>query len=379
MGASAEAIGSAIGGLGSMIGSIYSANKNYSSQQETNKMNYQIWQEQLAAQRENWKREQENYLQNRRWQLQDINAERQWNSVQAQAARYRAAGLNPALAMYGGAGQNQVSTTQATPSAPSFDAPVSAPQMVAPTLDLSGLGIGFQSGMNLYLASQRQEADIAALRQHSKNETLQTFSNLIKNGFESGHLKAMTNKLIQDTKFDQESWALRFEGVRLANESIKADMILKEEQAKTQKIINEFKPKEQQKILRNLDKEADRIDSAIRNNDADSAYKAALKGLTDAQSEGVDIDNATKEEYAESVVAYKAAEADLMDFKAQQEGKYLENGDVFGRLAPRGFNPSSGQKTDYRSYHVRNHREMYKDKDGKRKFRNKSVSSGGIR
>lgn len=364
-------------GAGNLISNVYSAWKNTKSQADTNAMNYRIWQEQLAAQKQQWKQEQANYLQNRRWQLQDQQSERYWNSVQAQVARYRAAGLNPALAMYGGAGQNTISTSQATPTEPSFSAPVSASQMVAPQIDLTGMGLGLQNGFNLYLNAKRVETDIAVAKQHADNESIKVASDAMRNHVQNKHTQALLNQVIQQTRFDQEAWPLRFEGVRLANEAIKADTTLKQESAKTQRIVNEFKPKEQQKILRNLDKQADEIDSRIRLNDADGAYKAALKGLSDAQAEGVNIDNATKFEMAESIVAQKAAEADLADFNAQNAGRQYTEGKL-GTYMP--SVSADGSTRDYRNYRSRSHRVPYKGSDGKYHFKNGSFShSGGVR
>ena len=213
---------------------LYSQYQNLKSQADTNETNYKIWQEQLAAQRENWKREQENYLQNRRWQLQDMASERNWNSVQSQVARYRAAGLNPALAMYGGSGQNQTSTSQATPSQPSFSSPGSAPQMISPQMDLSGLGITANNALNLYLASQKTETDMQVAKQHADNESFKVASEVMRNHVQNKYTQALVRQVIQQTRFDNEAWAERFEGVKLANQAIRVDMELKHKNKQNQ-------------------------------------------------------------------------------------------------------------------------------------------------
>lgn len=86
---------------------------NLAAQREANAMNYQIWQEQMAE--------------NRRY-FDETNI---YNSATAQVQRLKDAGLNPAMAMYGGVNAGQTSA-QTAPSAPQMRAPVMQPYQQPP-------------------------------------------------------------------------------------------------------------------------------------------------------------------------------------------------------------------------------------------------------
>lgn len=153
----ATAIGIGVGAA-SLIGSGINAYSNLKNQANTNETNYKIWQEQLAAQKENWKREQDNYLQNRRWQLEDIANERNYNSPAAQKARYLAAGINPYLANSFG----QAQAVSPPPSAPNFSSPVSPSPMQSTSVDF-GIGQGVSAAAQAYYSAKNEQRSDYAL------------------------------------------------------------------------------------------------------------------------------------------------------------------------------------------------------------------------
>lgn len=152
-----------IGGLGSLAGSIINgisqATTNQTNQEianRTNRSNERINESQLAAQRENWKREQENFMLQRQWQL----ADREYNTPEAMKQRYLNAGINPYLAMYGGAGM-QGAASENHPNAPSFSSPTTPIPMQsgAPMqpIDFSMLGHGISVAAEMYYRDRAEE------------------------------------------------------------------------------------------------------------------------------------------------------------------------------------------------------------------------------
>lgn len=229
-------------GIGMGVGSLASAYANLKNQADTNEANKEINRENLAWQKEQWKQQQENFKLQRKWQLEDTASERNWNSVASQAARYRAAGLNPALAMYGGAGQNQVQTGTVNPTAPSGSYPGQSMQMQPAQINLEGLGMSVGQAMQTKMALERNESDMSVARQHVQNETLDTMSKMIQRGFQNEHFKRQAEQIANQIKFDNENWAERSRAIKVANDKIKADQLYQEELTKAQKFANEIAP-----------------------------------------------------------------------------------------------------------------------------------------
>lgn len=132
-----------IAGFGSMLASFMdtavgssdrrAANElNYYATMDTNKTNANINAEQLAAARENWKREQQNFELQRKWALEDRDFENSYNSPINVRNRLLQAGINPALAMSGQGGVASVpSASPKAAQAPSFGSPPSSIPMQA--------------------------------------------------------------------------------------------------------------------------------------------------------------------------------------------------------------------------------------------------------
>lgn len=325
-----------IGGLGSLAGSIINgisqATTNQTNQEiasRTNRSNERINESQLAAQRENWKREQENFLLQRQWQLQD----REYNTPEAMKQRYLNAGINPYLAMYGGSGM-QGAASENSPNAPSFSSPSSPIPMQtgAPmqAIDMSGLGIAGQNFVNTKLASERQEADLAALRQRLDLEVMDAVSRWQKSGVENAYTSALAEKTLQGLFFDRDSWDERLRSISANNDYLQANISKIQEEQKYQHLLNQFEPDRQKLIRREYDANYNEILSQINSNNAQAAYNVALKALSNAQKNGLEIDNATKQEMAGALVSKALAESDLADFEAQMAGRKYYKGEFFG-------------------------------------------------
>ncbi len=231
--AAAASLGAA--GLGSA--SQASANrKNEEMTKDTNKTNYQIWQEQLAAMREQWEQQQENFRHQREWSINDRIYENWYNSPQQQKLRYLQAGLNPALMMEG---SNPVGSAQAsTGTAPSPNAVPSAPNMVAPhvnPIDYSGFGLGMSSAVNTYLAAERQEADISAIRQRTNNETLETLSKISQRDWQNKEIKQIIDRMVYDLQFEKDNRDERSRFISYTNKAILADTAYKDSQTSLNK------------------------------------------------------------------------------------------------------------------------------------------------
>lgn len=360
-----------IGGLGSLAGSIINgisqATTNQTNQEiasRTNRSNERINESQLAAQRENWKREQENFMLQRQWQLQD----REYNTPEAMKQRYLNAGINPYLAMYGGSGM-QGAASENSPNAPSFSSPPTPIPMQtgAPMqpIDMSGFGIAGQNFVNTKLASERQEADLAALRQRLDLETLESVTRMNKAGVDNAYTEALANKTLQDMLYDKDAWNLRLQNIENNNNLVQANINKIQEDQKYQFLLNQFEPERQRLIRREFNAKYDEIMSQVNANNASAAYSIALKCLTEAQKNGLDIDNAVKDEIAGSLVSKAVAEADLAEFNAQRQGRFFEEGEVVGRALPNWYNYKTGQKANWRPT---TRRIMKRDKNGKPYF-----------
>lgn len=229
-----------IGGFGSMLASFVdtavsssdrrAANElNYWSTMDTNKTNADINDSQLAAARENWKREQQNFELQRKWALEDRDYENSYNSPVNVRNRLLQAGINPALAMsnQGGVGSASSASTKPT-QAPSFGSPPSSipmqPTHFEPTMP-NGLGLSdaMVRSIELMQQSERNQTDISAIRQRVANETAETKAKIASLGKKDEETDKIIRKLDQDILFNEESYEERMRSIKLGNDKLKAD------------------------------------------------------------------------------------------------------------------------------------------------------------
>ena len=184
------AVGSAIGNVAS---SVLSNNANKKISRETNAQNYQIWQEQLAAQREQYEKEkQENRFlvqQQRDWSLADRDFENQYNSPAALRQRLIQAGINPAFALANGQGLFGSSTAETSTGSPPTSSVPGAPEMRGYSADYSGFGLGISQALaSYYQAKESERADYALASdiEFRNRQSIVDFMNAMSNATRAG-------------------------------------------------------------------------------------------------------------------------------------------------------------------------------------------------
>lgn len=294
--------------------------------------------------------------------------QQQYNSPDKQVQRLRAAGINPAIALQNGAIDSGNMQSQ-------------APDANYPTYDFSPVAHGITESAGLYQAKRLQDAqirnfDASSVNQEIRNRTqllrdIAEFTKMANDASKSEQERENFRWLAEIAKKDYENYDTRFSAeidlqkAKKNFEDAHADLL--SAQAETQKIINRFEPDKQKILLANLEKQGKEIESAIRRNDAEAANNAAMAALNKAKEEGVQIDNATQQELAGSVVSEQLYKEDEQYWKAESAAKRYTEGIVGDNL------PSySGIDGEVRYYNNKrssgSFRFMYKDKDGKFQF-----------
>ena len=342
--------GLGFGMLGSAIDAMSQEDTNYNNRaiaQETNEANERINKSQLAWAREQYEMEkaENRYLVDQAWrrELENRDYQNKYNSPAELAKRLRNAGFNPTLAMYGGGGSvggGSVSTAASTGQNAHANQPPMIPmQTGAPMQAYRGFGVAAQNAANYVLAVQRQQADISAMRAHTDNETLETVSKVLQRDFQNGKLKAEIGNILDDIRFNRENWDERSRALKVANDKVFADQQYQETMTAYQKLINGFTPKQQEKLLRNLDANYDELMSAAYKNDQEgkrAAADAALAGFEKEQKERL-------RPWIEQTAQHNA---DNAYWRSQETAKDFYEGQYEGKLMM-GHNPLTGERYEY--------------------------------
>lgn len=183
-----DILGSLVSGLFGLFGSLFTNSSNSSNVAKTNQMNQAMMREQnsfnraerLETQDWNWNRT-----------LDMFNMNNEYNSPLAQAARLRAAGINPSNVM---GNDNNIAQVQSVPqSSPMSSAPFAgaiAHQNQDPTASMVALASAF---------SQIQKTNAETEAQRTNNETQS-----LKNNVEIEKVKADISKTLKDTEVSEE-------------------------------------------------------------------------------------------------------------------------------------------------------------------------------
>lgn len=259
----------------------------------------------------------------REWDYRMWKENNAYNSPQAQKQRLQDAGFNPALALTNGAMSSGVSNS---PSG----------GQTAPVTDFSPIAHGVRDSVELYQQRRMQDAQIENLQE-------QTFNQSIKNRFENQRQIIELDKLLSEKNLsDAQREYYTVERNRLVEENKWIDKrnssnihktMMEAYQAQEsgryqrlmstyQSMVNDFTPKQQEKILKNLDAEYEQIMSAALANDASAAASYASAALSNAQKNGVEIDNDTKDRMKDSIVKKAFEEANMIE--DDNERKWLQ-------------------------------------------------------
>ena len=263
----------------------------------------------------------------RDWQERMWEKNNEYNTPQNQMRRLRQAGINPHFAISGG----QLGT--GTSSAP-------ANTYQPAQYDFSPIGEGVARSVELSQQRQLNDAEIDFKNQQAQNWSIKNITQLwhdyneIMNMIKSRKLTEQETEVAKGqamTIWTNIQSLARMNEVNIEKaESEKRlnDARVRSEDAHTfyQNIVNQFAPEQQKIITDNLRKEGAKIDSEVNKNDREAALAAANTALSNAQKNGVRIDNDTKYRMADYIVEEKFAQKEEAKYRAGNEYKMYHGG-----------------------------------------------------
>lgn len=338
------AIAAGISALAGVASTALSNSANKSSTAAANATNLEAVREQNQANkeiaRETNMMNSEYYQKNLDWLKEQYYDTQRYNSPQEMAQRYREAGINPVFAMGNSAGASAASSVGGT-TAPNLQTPYMEAGHVDPVhYDYTGLGEAIGHSTDMFFKNQLISQDSLSKRIDNSFKVTQIISALRNQMADTAEKMSRVSKTSQEYKnlqLEYQDMQQRIsvfaaqmddliEQPRLSNELTKAQTDLANANAAYQKLINQFTPENQRKVLRNLDASYEQILSAARANDASAAHNAALAALVKSQEDGVKIDNDVKDSIADALVDKAFSEADSEYWRAQQGAKNFRMG-----------------------------------------------------
>lgn len=324
---------------------------------DVNRTNKEINDSQLAWAREQYNQEvaENRFLVDQAYQreLENRSHNEFYNSPAEVARRLRAAGINPYLAMAGGAGSIGSSRSSSINAQVGQNPHANQPNMIpmdtgAPAQAFTGFGVGFQNMAQIHLAAEKNAADISALKQETNNHTLETLAKIANYNWNNKYLKAQMDSVLDDIKFNRENWDVRSSALDLANKKISSDINYQESLAVYQNILNDFAPKIQAQSLDNLKAQYSELMSAVYSNNATAAYNIAMKALVNAQEKGQHVSNDILEKKADAIIDEAYSNADRAYFNAGSEKNRYYYGETGYRVG-RGFSDDVPDNVPYDS------------------------------
>lgn len=310
-------IGSAIGGIASGISSIYAANKNYRSQQETNEMNYRIAQETNQANLDLYR---EQYADS----VAQWNRENAYNDPSQQVQRLSRAGLNPALNF--GSGDNTAGSMSLPSASPAVGATMEAPQIhysdTYVTQALASLSSLLESSKSSEeakgLAIDNQYRD--AKNKHELDKIIAENQKILADTAVSqeqrAKIKEDTNMAILARNHFEDSYNMNLRSIELQNERAENEIALLKEQKESIRVersINEFElearrlklPLEVQQLRAGINvmfKQIDKMKSDIDLNSKQAQLIVANEAKTWLEANGVADANTRANELAPFII-----------------------------------------------------------------------------
>ncbi len=266
---------SIISGAGSLIGNLFGA----SSQNSTNKMNYRIFKEGNA-----FNREERIAAQN--WQKEMLDYQNSYNTPLEQRKRMEEAGYNPYLS---NVSPNLSAGASSSPQASASGAPTMQPYRP----DMSG----FQQIASMLFTDPLQKAQIGKTNAEKDNIEQQTIGQVIENAFQHGTFNDRKKAIqLQNNLLEKQA-----EKVHAETDLTVAQTALANVNVKQQEIINEWLPLNQQVNLMtsivsldNLRKQGKIMDSQYDKLAYDIAYQSLLNQGQSILNEGYKLDNKGK-------------------------------------------------------------------------------------
>lgn len=180
--------GTVIGGAASLLGGVFSGSKSVKAQKLANASN-----ERIARMNNEWQRE--NMRMQNDWNIEQWNRENEYNSASAQAQRFRDAGLNPYLAMTGGADAGTASSVTSSDAGPASEIgrqlPVDYSAYNSVLNTLNQIPMQFAQAANLGASTDKVQAEADVAR-----ATAQQLG--IENMYKSNIMDLSMKKMIQD-------------------------------------------------------------------------------------------------------------------------------------------------------------------------------------
>lgn len=307
-------VGAAIAALGSVASNMLQNSQNVQLAQGQREYDRKMWFEQAA-----------------------------YNSPVNQVQRLRDAGLNPALAMQNGMMNSGLQSQ-------------SSGGQTAPVTDFSPLSEGLRASVDLYQQKRLQDAQISKINEETQNQSIKNRYENQRQIEELVNLKASGNL----TKSQSKHVDIQIAALQKENEWIdkrnSSQIALNDAQAKKahqeaaytellaegQRIANQFAPKQQEALLREISARCEDLYASASAHNAQAAYNVALKMLTNAQEKGVNIDNDTKDRMADALVDKAFQEADYQYYEAGSAAKMYYGGRAGHELPLEGFADKNG-------------------------------------
>lgn len=181
-------IGSLIGGAAKIAGGIIQGNQSVKAQKLANASN-----EKIARENNQWQRE--NMQMQNDWNIEQWNRENEYNSASAQAQRFREAGLNPYLAMTGGANAGSASSVTSADAGHASEVgkqmPIDYSAYNGVLNTLSELPMQIAQAENFGASTDKQQAEADVARATAEQLGIENF-------YKSKMMRLTTEKMIQD-------------------------------------------------------------------------------------------------------------------------------------------------------------------------------------
>lgn len=281
--------------------------------------------------------------QQRDYNVEQWEREQEYNSPENQLKRLRAAGFNPAFAMQNGS----ISSGNATSPAESYD---------RPNYDFSPVAHGVSQSLELYNSFKRNDSEIRLIDSQAESQSIRNKTQLLRDWTEISKLANDSSLSASQREYFSKQSKLLEKQINAFDAKNAAEVDYLQNQSKTeekrqhqielqieyQRIVNQFAPSQQKKLLQQIDANIDSLLSAAYANNEKALLDAANRSL-------VGVDELTKKQLLPHLIDEAKSKADEAYWNSQQAGKRLYEGKGAemlpssyigddGRVYPRSYN-----------------------------------------